>query len=471
MSKTQREQLAPVDSAWLRMEHPTNLMMITGVLMFDLPIDLERFRTIIQQRMVERFDRFRKRAVVPPTGSPYWEFDPHFHLDSHIHHIALPVPGDSAALEALVSDLMSTPLDFSKPLWHFHIVEGYGKGCAVIGRLHHSIADGIALVYVLLSLTDASVEVAQPAVESPGDTPQVPNDPLSQLLKPALRAAATLRSLGTRVLQEGQEMAERPERVAELARLGTDGLAALGKLLLMPPDPQTILKGPLGPQKRAVWSQPIALDLVKAISKTTGATINDILTAAVAGALRSYLLLRGADIDQLNLRAVVPVNLRPLDRPPTMGNQFGVVFLSLPIGIADPYDRLIEVHERMDAIKNTPEAVVAFGILATFGISPQPLQDLGVNLFGTKATTVLTNVPGPRETIFLAGTPVSGLMFWVPQSGRLGLGISILSYAGNIFVGIAVDAELIPEPRALVTAFAAEITQFQGLVHKGSPSV
>jgi diacylglycerol O-acyltransferase / wax synthase len=459
---SQNEQLAPVDSAWLRMEHPTNLMMITGVLMFDEQIDIERFRTVIQQRLVQRFERFRKRAIIPAAGNPYWEVDRHFQLDSHIHHIALPAPANRQALEVLVSDLMSSPLDFSKPLWHFHVVDGYGTGSAIIARLHHSIADGIALVYVLLSLTDTSANAVTPPPE-PEERKSTPRDPMRQLLRPIEQALQTTRNLGEQALQQGQTIIEHPERLNELGKLGSDGVAALGKLLLMPPDPKTMLKGPLGPQKRAVWSQPIPLDVVKSISKATGATINDILMAAVAGALRQYLLSRGTDVEQLNLRAVVPVNLRPLDRPPTMGNQFGVVFLSLPIGIADAYDRLIEVRERMEAIKGSPEAVVAFGILTTFGVLPQPLQDLGVNMFGTKATAVLTNVPGPRDTMYLAGSAVSGMMFWVPQSGRLGLGISILSYAGQVLVGIAVDAELIPEPEGMITAFEAEIELLQAL--------
>jgi WS/DGAT/MGAT family acyltransferase len=457
MSQQRREPLAPVDSAWLRMEDPTNLMMITGVLMFDQPIDAARFRDVIAERLVGRFERFRKRAILPASGNPYWEDDPHFTLDSHLHHIALAAPGDRAMLEALVSDLMSTPLDFSKPLWHFHIVDGYEQGSAVISRLHHSIADGIALVHVLLSLTDPTAD--QP-VTRPVAEPTAPAiNPINQFLWPAQRAAQTL-------MREGQELFERPERLRELAKIGTDGLAALGKLLLMPPDPMTMLKGPLGPQKRAVWSEPLPLDLVKAISKTSGATINDLLMAAVTGAIRTYLIAQGADVDGLNIRAVVPVNLRALDSPPTMGNQFGVVFLALPIGLADPYDRLVELRERMDAIKNSPEAVVAFGILTTFGISPQALQDIGVTMFGTKATAVMTNVPGPRETIYLAGSAVRGIMFWVPQSGHLGIGISILSYAGQVWVGIAVDTDLIPEPRLFIDAFQEEIRDLAGLIKR-----
>ncbi len=469
MSRQRREPFAAVDATWLRMEDPTNLMMITGVLMFDQSLDYLRLCALLEQRLVGRFDRFRKRAIVPPNGvgSPYWEDDAHFTLDSHIHRIALPAPGDQHALEDLVSDLMSVPLDFSKPLWQFHVVEGYGTGSALIVRLHHSIADGIALVYVLLSLTDNSADpvhsVPEPAPASAGN-PAAMGNPFAALLKQASHAVATLRNAGEALLREGQQIVEQPERLGTLARQGADSLAALGKLVLMPPDPMTILKGPLGVQKRAIWSQPIALDTLKAIGKVTGSTINDVLLAAVGGALRSYLIERGSSVDGLNIRAVVPVNLRPLDRPPTMGNVFGVVFLALPLGLAHPYDRLVELRERMEAIKGSPEAIVAFGILNVMGISPESLQDIGVGLFGSKATAVMTNVPGPRETIYLAGSPVRGSMFWVPQSGRLGIGVSIFSYAGEVLVGVAVDADLIPNPERIIEGFHQEIDTLSGLI-------
>jgi WS/DGAT/MGAT family acyltransferase len=456
MQRNRREAMSPVDSAWLRMEDPTNLMMITGVLIFETPLNLERFRQVIEQRLLQRFDRFRKRAVVPAQGSnPYWEDDPFFTLSAHLHRVALPLPADQHALQDLTSDLMSTPIDFSKPPWQFHIVEQYGQGSALIVRLHHCIADGIALVHVLLSLTDSTADRDR-AAEPP--TAPKPRDPLSALLAPVQQLSET-------VLREGQNLIERPaERVQDIARLGADSLAALGKLVLQSPDPQTALKGPLGVLKRATWSQPIPLEQIKAIGRVTGATINDILLAAVTGALRSYLIWRGTDVNGLNIRAVVPVNLRPLDRPPTMGNQFGVVFLALPVGIADPYARLTELRERMDQIKGTPEAVVAFGILNAMGISPQPLQDIGVGLFGSKATAVMTNVPGPRETIYMAGSPIRDIMFWVPQSGHLGVGVSILSYAGQVLVGLATDTDLIPEPERIIAAYQHELDMLSELM-------
>ncbi|MFN8569003.1 MAG: WS/DGAT domain-containing protein, partial [Kouleothrix sp.] len=186
--------------------------------------------------------------------------------------------------------------------------------------------------------------------------------------------------------------------------------------------------------------------------------------AAVAGALRSYLQSRGEPVDGIDIRAAVPVNLRPPDEPLTLGNRFGLVFLPLPIGADDPLDRLLDLKERMAALKGSPEAMVTFGILTTMGVAPAQLQDLGVSIFGSKATAVMTNVPGPRQPIYMAGVPIKEIMFWVPQSGRLGLGVSILSYAGSVTLGIATDVGLAPDPDQIIAAFHDEFETLLRLV-------
>ena len=159
-----RQQLSMVDAAWLRMEDPTNLMMVTGVLMLEGAIERDRLRTALEERLLS-YPRFRQRVAQPAfgLGQPAWVDDPNFDLDAHVHHVALPRPGGKRALEAFVSDLLSTPLDFSKPLWQLHVVET-ADGSVIVSRLHHCIADGIALVQVLLSLTDTS---ARPSRRQP----------------------------------------------------------------------------------------------------------------------------------------------------------------------------------------------------------------------------------------------------------------------------------------------------------------
>jgi diacylglycerol O-acyltransferase len=458
-----RAHLSPVDTAWLRMEHPTNLMMITGIFMFDEPLDFDVLRSTLSKGLL-RFDRFRQRAVRPvlPFAPPYWEIDPSFDIDAHLHRIALPAPGNQQALEYLVNDFMSTPLDYSKPLWQFHLVENFGDGCALLCRLHHCIADGIALVRVLLDLTEDEPLMAEieggPQISAENETKTAKQEDGSSLSKS--REVGGVETL----IKQGMDFLSDPEQVRESAALGVESAAALARLLLLSPDPETPFKGKLGVRKHCTWSRPIPLSLVKDVGRMTGGTVNDVLISAVTGALGRYLRSRGEAIGGLDFRTVIPVNLRPPEEEPKLGNAFGLVFLSLPVGIDDPIERLHELKRRMDLIKSTPEAVVAFGILTAIGITSPEIEDIVVNIFGKKATVVMTNVPGPREVRYFAGKPIRGVMFWVPQSGRLGLGVSIISYAGEVLVGIATDAGLTPDPEMIVAALHKEFDEYADLV-------
>ena len=218
-----------------------------------------------------------------------------------------------------------------------------------------------------------------------------------------------------------------------------------------------MFKGKLGAVKRAVWSDAIPLADVKACSKSMGATINDLLLSAVTGALRRYMLDRGGVADGLTIRAVVPVNLRPPGEAMELGNRFGLVFLSLPVGTAGEVERLRALKQEMDRIKGSPQAIVAFGVLNALGMASAEIESVGVGIFARKATAVMTNVPGPQKQLYLAGQPIKEIMFWVPQSGRLGLGVSIFSYAGRVRLGIAVDAGLVPNPGMIITHFHEEL--------------
>jgi diacylglycerol O-acyltransferase / wax synthase len=428
------------------MEHPANLMMVTGILMFSRRVDLARLRGVIEERLLA-FPRFRQKVVEAPLGlgPPQWLTTRGFDLDAHLHHVAVPAPGDKLALEAFVSDLTSTPLDFSKPLWQFHLVD-YGPGSVVVARLHHCIADGMALVRVLLSLADTE----------PNPPPRASGE---MFLEEGFGGLGDLFKAGNALAQAGLGLAQEPGRALDLVGRGALAAATLAEVALMLPDPKTSLKGELGFRKRVAWSEPIDLAGVKAAGAREGATINDVLVSAATGALRRYLRAQGDDVSGLEIRAAVPVNLRPLDEAHKLGNQFGLVLASLPVGIADPRRRLLETKRRMDEIKSSMQPVVAFGLLNALGLTPSRLQSLALDFFGAKSSLVLTNVPGPRQRLYLAGRRLERVMFWVPQSGRLGLGVSILSYAGEVMVGVASDAGLVPEPQRIVAGFEAELAR------------
>jgi len=227
----------------------------------------------------------------------------------------------------------------------------------------------------------------------------------------------------------------------------------------MPADPPSVFKGELCTAKVCAWSEVMPLDEVKAYSKTQGATINDVLLAGVTGALRRYMIGRKTEVDGIDLRAVVPVNLRPESEIVKLGNRFGLVFLALPVGIEDRGERLRELKRRMDAIKESSEPMVIYALLNAVGMAGPEVEKIALQIFGSKATGVMTNVPGPREEIYLAGKAMRSMMFWVPQSARLGLGVSILSYAGQVRLGVVTDCGLVPDPESIIEAFQEEMRE------------
>ncbi len=457
-----REPMSRVDTAWLRMERPTNPMMITGVLMFAEPMSLERLKRVVKQRFLS-YGRFRQKAVVTPAGA-HWENDLNFNLDWHVQHAALPGRGDKRALERFVSQLASSPLNHDRPLWQFHLVERFdGGGSALVARIHHSYADGIALVQVLLSLTDTEPDAA--------DGSELPRTWLKQQhAGVARRVGAVDRyvQLGSKVVEKGLEMYRDPTLAAVLAKEGGEIARELLHALALPDDPPSLLRGRLGVSKRVAWAEPLDLEEVKAVGRACDCTVNDVLMATAAGALRSYMIERGDHVDGLTLRATVPVNLRPLEHARKLGNHFGLVFLELPVGEGNPIRRVEHVARCMEDLKRSRQAIVAYGLLAALGMAPSPVQGLALELFSRKATAVATNVPGPQQPLYLAGCMLREMMFWVPQTGSIGIGISILSYNGRVHFGLIADGRLIPDPDAVIRRFGAEFDKLLYLALMGN---
>ena len=464
--------LTYVDTAWLHMEDPTNLMMVTGIFIFDRPLDLARVRDTLQERMVARFPRLRHK-VKQDGSSAHWVEDPTFDMDAHVHKIALPAPGDLGSLRDVVSDLMSAPLDFTKPLWQCHTIEGLGSGSAILLRFHHCIGDGVALVHVILSLTDTAADAPRPKRTKVLAHETHVGERIVSLVDDARsameRTVATTRKVAGALLEEGLESVLHPSHVLDVAQTATDAAAVLVKLILKPADSATLFKGRLGVAKRAAWSRPIRLDEVKAVGKTVGGTVNDVLLTAVSGALRRYLLQRGDRADGVEVNAMVPVNLRPLAEADQLGNRFGLIYLALPVGTGDRAERLRLVKARMDDIKASSEPFLTFQILNALGLAPVEVAGLAVNMFGTKATAVMTNVIGPRQPLYFAGERIRTWLGWVPQSGHMGLGVSIFSFDGQVVVGVASDKGLVPDPESIAAAFEEEFEELARWAGLGTP--
>lgn len=463
-----RVKMSPVDTAWLRMDTPGNLMMIVGVYVYDRPLDFARLRAVLESRFLSYF-RFRARAVSDATGSWHWEEDDDFDLDQHLIRVALPGKGTRRDFQKFTARLAGEALDPNRPLWQFHLIDNVEGGQAMVVRIHHAIADGMALIQVLLSMTSDSAETSLSDELPPSALEQLGSDgrgaaaPWEAVLRPitdvTVKALDRTGDIATRVLHAYGAILDDPEMVGEAAteyaRIAAQVSKDAAALALMEPDSETSLKGRPSGSKVVAWNEPLPLEEIKAVGYALGASVNDVLLSCVAGAIRGYLAERGEDTDGIELRAMVPVNLRG-PRSKGLGNKFGLVPLLLPVGMANPIARVHEVRARMEQLKHGYTAVLAMGLLGVMGVAPRAVQKQITDILASKATAVMTNVPGPREPLYMAGAQIRRMMFWVPQSGDIAVGVSILSYQGGVQFGLITDKRVCREPQAIIDRFAAE---------------
>jgi WS/DGAT/MGAT family acyltransferase len=447
MSKAER--MSSVDTTWLRMNRPANPMVIVGLFTLGGPVDLNELEETITERFLS-IPRF-KQHVESRAGEYWWVDDPHFEASRHIKRVRLPGKADQKELQRFVAELASEHLDKSRPLWQLHIVEDYQGGAAVIFRSHHAIADGMALVGLMLSMTDGGDRHAWMARSKA--------EPPAWLSLPGIKTLQKGIGITTDLWKEATSVATHP---AKTARIGAGVAGELAWLLLMPEDSRTRFKGKPSGNKRVAWTDTMPLHEVKAVSKALGCTINDALLASVAGALCEYLKEKGDTTKGVEIRALVPVNMRKTHEVGQLGNKFGIVGVELPVGIENPLMRLYEVHRRMQALKQSLEPPVTLGMFAVLGYAPQMLQDRLFNMLIRRATAVMTNVPGPQVPLYLGGAEIKQIMAWVPQSGDIGMGVSILSYNGMVQFGLVTDAQMVPDPEAIIAHFRP---QFEELLY------
>ncbi|HUP07258.1 MAG TPA: wax ester/triacylglycerol synthase family O-acyltransferase, partial [Caldimonas sp.] len=448
--------MRPVDTAWLRMDTDVNLMMIVGVWLLAPAIRYEDLRERVEARLL-RFERFRQKAVRGVVGAQ-WVLDEDFDVARHIVVETLSRRrGQSArrALQVRMGELAATPLDPAHPLWQYHLIEHYDGGSALICRIHHCIGDGVALNSVMTSITDGGVEPPRLA-DHDGDGHA--GDWLSDtLLRPLGAAAVRALDLYEEGLAKALDAAEHPQRAAlNAARSGVQLASDVAAFAFMPDDAKTPLKGHGTGRKVVSWCEPLGLERVKATGRALGASVNDVLLACVAGAIGHYLRETGEDPAGKDIRAMVPVNLRPLETAWQLGNRFGLVPLLVPVGIDNPIERLVVVRQRMKALKGSYQPLLAYELLALSGLLVRSGQKAISDLFLDKTTAVMTNVAGPAQPLSFCGSRVRQSIFWVPSSGDVGVGVSIISYAGGVQFGLITDEKLCARPDRISDRFEPE---------------
>lgn len=461
-------KMTPVDAAWFHMDGSANLAVVTSVAITRTPLDFGKVKALYQVRL-QQYPRFRQRVVEHglPIPSPHWEDMPNFDIGQHLHHVALPEPRDRKALARMLGDIVSMPLDRLQPLWQVHVIDGVDGGSALVTRFHHCIGDGTAMTALSMRLYDLVPDAPlEPAGEAAAHSQEGEAEGWFASSFHALgEAARTVASTAGAAL----DLARHPGPALGKAALVAGGAGMLLMELLKRPDPRSPFKGEFGLAKRVAWSEPVALADVKAIGALADAKVNDVLVAGMTGALRAYLEGRGVDVDRATLRAMVPVDLRPPERALDLGNDFGLVLLELPVGDRTPMARLKSTKAHMDALKHSPEPLAMRLLFDIFGRTPKVVSDIPSSMLSSKASLVMTNVAGAPRTLYVAGVPIERLMFWVPHPGEhLGMGVSILSYRGEVTLAVVADAHLVPDPETITEGFSREFATMLSAASKKS---
>ena len=504
-SAGRRQRLGVQDALWLEMDRPHNLMVVDTVVWTAEPLDFGRLRSVIEERLLDRYPVFRSRAVRDDDGVWWWEPDDDFDFDRHVALVSLKKPTDPRALQALVAAHRSEMLNRDHPLWQAIWIKRYGSGSAMILRSHHAIADGMRMVQLAMSLFDATPQggpILGPGVSQAGAHLHPPGQPLSSRVRSgAVEAGRRAAAAAARVSGALGEAATAPGLLRQAGRLGRFALrnpvgagdsvvaaaraagagiattmrsvlpgggslvdvlsAAPGdvdtarKLLLGTRNDVTIWTGTAGSDKAVAWSDPVSLTAVKTVAKANNCTVNDVLVATVAGALHDYLKAHHARCSSVTF--MVPVNLKPLDLtlPDTLGNEFALVQLELPTDEPDAGRVLATAKRRMDRIKQGHEAALAFRLQEGIAGLGRGLYEASVDLFSNRTVGTLTNVPGPPVPVYLAGSLVEGIVGWAPVSGDQPMSFTISSYNGSVIVGIACDTALVPDHETIVDGFEA----------------
>ena len=436
------DRLSPLDASFLHIEDHVSHMHIASVAIFEGPpppfVDI----VAMVDAKLDLVPRYRQKVKFVPLelGRPVWVDDPHFNIEYHLRHTALPSPGGESELRKLVGRVMSQQLDRSKPLWEIWVVEGLEDGrWAMLSKTHHALVDGVAGTDLLAVVMDLSPETTRPE-----HSEWVPR-PMPSGLDLMVDALENIVRSPYEQLRAARAQARVVRRMAGYALEVAGGLFALSGLVR--PMPLSSLNGPLGPHRRYAWATTSVED-IKRVRKGLGGTFNDVVLAGITNGFRELLLSRGEDVERV-VRTLVPVSVRPRDDSGkavgdgTFENKVSAMFAELPVDIEDPVLRLHTISAQMKDLKDSKQAVAGEALTSMSGFAPPMLLALGMRL-ATRAgqrnvNTVTTNVPGPQFPLYAAGRRMIRAFPYVPLGGQIRLGIAIFSYDGEVNFGITGD--------------------------------
>ena len=451
MTQSHMDRLTSFDTSFLANERQNGHMALGAIMVCEGTAPrFEDFIAHIRSRL-HLLPRFRQRVVFPPMqlGRPFWVDFPEFDITEHIRHVTLPEPGTDAQFHDLVGRCLSPPLDRSKPLWELWLVDGFADDrFAIVYKTHHSLADGISAVDIGVLLFDVEPkwEIARE------EMPWQPHKPPSKLGLVARAGTGLLATVG-RALRWLAGAIASPKRAATRAR---DGIAGIYEVswALTKPAPKVPLNVEIGPNRCFSWTQ-CSLDQFKQIKNTLGGTVNDVSLAVSAGAVRRWLQSRDVEVDGLEMRALVPVSVRAENEHGELGNMLTAMRGPLPVGIADPVERLRKVNHAMEELKASKQPL---GAQAIWGLNdwlrdfapPLLLRPTATVNFSTRLFNLLvTNFPGPQMPFYVLGRELVGVYPVGFLARGHALAIAIFSYNGQIFFGLIADRDSIADLEAI----------------------
>jgi diacylglycerol O-acyltransferase len=431
------DRLSGLDASFLALEKDGAHMHVGSVLVFDGEAPpYEEFVAAIESRL-HQVPRYRQKLAFPrfAQARPIWVDDPHFNVGYHVRHTALPAPAGEQQLRALAGRVFSQQLDRAKPLWEIWLVNRVGDDqFALVCKTHHALVDGISGVDIMTVLFDLEPDPPErepgpawyPRPEPSGAT--LTADALVDIATAPVGAAKTVAGALAAPRQAAQAAARTVGGIASMAAAGIGGA---------PPSP---LNTRIGPHRRFAWVES-DLQRFKAIKGALAGTVNDVVLAVVTGALRDHLLRRGRDPDGLELKAMVPVSIRAETERGALGNRVAAIYAPLPVGIADPRERLKTIHEALSDLKSSGQAVGAERITQLAGFAAPTVLNQAGRLQGRQRffNLTVTNVPGPQFPLFMLGRRLRAFYPMIPLVLNTTLGIAIMSYDGRIYFGLTGD--------------------------------
>jgi WS/DGAT/MGAT family acyltransferase len=451
--------MSPLDASFLHVEDAVSHMHIGSVALFEGPPPGHEDVLAAIASKLPLVPRYRQKVRFLPLdlARPVWIDDPHFQLDYHVRRTAMPSPGGDEELRRLVGRVMSQKLDRHKPLWEMWVAEGLSEGrWALLSKIHHCMVDGVSGTDLMTVLLDRERDVQRSEPE-----PWVPErEPgTARILTSALVGRATS---PYEVGRSAWAAARGPRRAArgaaDLAR------ATVSMSNLLQPASGSSLNGPIGPHRRWAWARSRLAD-VKAIRAEHGGTVNDVVLAVITRGFRDLLTRRGENVEGRVVRTMVPVSVRTAGERGTSNNQVSAMFADLPVGIADPLERLASIRAQMEGLKESRQALAGSTLTSLGGFAPAMLLALG----GRVATrtpqravnTVTTNVPGPQYPMFLEGCRLLEYFPFVPLAGHVRVGVAIVSYDGGLNFGVTGDYETAPDIGVLCDGIEAGVAELQ----------